>query len=149
MSTERRKGAATPMSDRLTYAQVADRIEAALGERPALSALRAGATRQRAGTSRGAALTAGMPSPTPGDPGSPSLFEAAAIDSWLANHPRRSWPRLLEELAAAAPEQRSAAVAAARAAGISWQRIVDAINAADGTTWTRQWAQQKFGRRSR
>lgn len=132
MSTEGRKGAATPMSDRLTYAQVADRIEAALGERPALSA-----------------LTAGMPSPTPGDPGSPSLFEAAAIDSWLANHPRHAWPRLLEDLAAAAPEQRSAAVAAARAAGISWQRIVDAINAADGTTWTRQWAQQKFGRRSR
>lgn len=136
------------MSKQLTYAQVADRIEAVLGERRALSALRAGATRERTATGLRNRITAGMPAPTPGAPGSPSLFDEDEIEAWLAQHPRREWVALREQLVAASPADRPAVVSRARAAGMSWRAIADIVNAADGTTWTRQWAQQKYGRRS-
>lgn len=130
----------------LTYAEVAARIEAVLGERPSLTTLRDAASRAATLPNPRNRVTAGMPRPTPGPPGSPSLFDAAEVDAWLASHPRRTWSDLRAAIADAKPEERAAAVASARAAGISWQTVADVINAADGTDFTRQWAQQKYGR---
>lgn len=134
------------MSDHLTYAQVADRIEAALGERPALTTLRDAVSRSDSLPAPLSRITAGMPVPTPGDPGSPSLFKASEVDAWLAGHPRREWPELLAAIAQTDHSSRGSAVINARAAGISWQAIADTINATDGTNFTRQWAQQKYSR---
>ena len=122
----------------LTYPQVADRIEAALGVRPALSTLRAAAAVSSRGTTR-TRLTAGMPGPVgrQGDSG-PALFELTAIDRWLARHPRRQLRRLQERLIAAPLARRPQAVARALHAGLSWQEIADALGEADGTTYSRQ-----------
>jgi hypothetical protein len=129
---------------RLTYAEVADRIEQELGVRPALSTLRAAAADRRRGTTR-TRLTAGMPAPAaPPRSGAPTLFSAAAIDRWLAKHQRRRIRMLQERVIAATPSHRTRVVRRAREAGLSWQEIADAINEADGTTHSRQWAQQRY-----
>lgn len=132
-------------SRRLTYVEVADRIEVALGVRPSSSTLRAAAAYGRRGTVR-TRVTAGMPAPVGiTRPGSPALFSASAIDRWLAHHPWHRIRTLQERIVAATPSHRTRVVQRARAAGLSWQEIADAINEADGTSHARQWAQQRFG----
>lgn len=134
------------MAGQYTYDQVADRIVAELGvPRPALSTLRAAAATAGRGTNQRVRVTAGMPRPLQGRVDRQVLFDATAIDTWLANHPARAARRARAALAAAAPEDRQAAVDQARASGLSWAEVVDAIAGAEGITRTRQWAQQLYG----
>lgn len=129
---------------RLTYVEVADRMEEALGVRPALSTLRAAAADSRRGTER-TRLTAGMPPPiTPATPRALALFSTPAIDRWLAKHPRRRIRMLQQRIIAATPAHRARVVSRAKQSGLSWQEIVDAINAADATSHSKQWAQQRY-----
>lgn len=130
------------------YDQVADRIVAELGvPRPARSTLRAAAATasRSSGTNRRVRVTAGMPRPREGRVDGQVLFDATAIDTWLANHPARAVRRVSAALAAAAPEDRQAAVDQARASGLSWAEVADAIAGAEGITRTRQWAQHLYG----
>ena len=134
------------MAGQYTYDQVADRIVAELGvPRPALSTLRAAAATASRGTNQRVRVTAGMPRPLQGRVDRQVLFDAKAIDTWLANHPARAVRRVRAALAAAAPEDRQAAVHQARALGLSWAEVADAIAGAQGITRTRQWAQQRYG----
>lgn len=131
--------------DLLTYRQLADRVERALGVRPALSSLRAAAATAGRGVAR-TRLTAGLPAPTSTtDATGQRLFLAAEVDAWLAGHPRRRIADHQRDLAAAPISQRPQAVAAARAAGLSWREIADALTDADGRAYSRQWAQQRYG----
>ncbi|GAA4758025.1 hypothetical protein GCM10023328_47350 [Modestobacter marinus] len=134
------------MAGHYTYDQVADRIVAELGvPRPALSTLRAAAATAGRGTNQRVRVTAGMPRPLQGRVDRQVLFDATEIDTWLANHPARAVRRARAALAAAAPEDRQAAVDQARASGLSWAEVADAIAGAEGITRTRQWAQQLYG----
>jgi len=131
--------------ENLTYEQLASRIETELGARPAISTLRAAvATRTRR---RSSDLTAGMPAPLsqPGS-GHRTVFDATAVEAWLRTHPRLQLRRLQQQLALVGHAERPAAVAAARRDGLSWQQIADACATADATSYTKQWAQQRYGR---
>ena len=128
----------------LSYRQLADRIEQALGARPALSTLRAAAADSGRGTPR-TRLTAGLPAPTArAAPGGPALFDAAAVQAWLAAHPRRLIRQEQQRLIRTPTPQRPRAVAHARRAGLSWRQVAEAFAQADGTSYTRQWAQQRY-----
>lgn len=125
----------TPTPATYSYDQVAERIEQVLGERPSKSALRAAPLRQRRTRGRRPGLTAGMPGPLP----SPSKtirarFSAAAVEEWLATHPRLEWARARHEaqtsLAAGKPTE--TAVSAALAGGLSWRQITAILNEHDG-----------------
>lgn len=133
---------------RLTYRDVADRIEAALGVRPAPSTLRAAAAVSGRGATR-ARITAGLPAPLPEpDAAGRTVFDAGAIDQWLAQHPRNRIHREQYRLAEAGPAERAAAVAHARGAGLSWQQVAEALGRTDGKSRSRQWAQQRFGQQA-
>jgi hypothetical protein len=139
---------ATRRGEQLTYPELVARIEQALGVRPALSTLRAAAAVQNRGKTR-TRVTGDMPASAPSpDPAGRTVFNAAAIDRWLARHPRRRIRQRQERLLTVSASRRPQAVAGARQAGLSWQQIADALGEADGTTYTRQWAQQRYGRRS-
>ena len=76
------------MAGQYTYDQVADRIVTELGlPRPALSTLRAAAATAVRGTNQRVRVTAGMPRPLQGRVNRQVVFDAAAIDTWLADHP--------------------------------------------------------------
>lgn len=131
------------LDELLSYADLANRVEQALGVRPALSTLRAAAaTDARSGVRT--RLTAGMPGPVTSGPAGRALFRASEVQAWLAEHPRRRLRRQQERLRDAPHQSRPRAVAAARAAGLSWQQVADALAEADGTTYSRQWAQQRY-----
>ena len=126
-----------------SYADVATRLEQALGERPSLSTLRAAAAaarRTRPGTTAPRRLTAGMPRPLDTPPGQEARFLATAIEAWLEDHPRVRQARARELLARALAQGGSEipAVAQARASGLSWRTIVDELSAADGRRRTIQ-----------
>ena len=128
-----------------TYAQVVDRIEEELGTRPALSTLRAARSVNGRGLNSRVRVTAGMPAPAARPVDGRTVFRAAAIDRWLAHHPSRRSHAAAAKLAGAPAHRRSPAVDRARAAGLSWQQIADALGAADGTTYSRQGVQQRYG----
>lgn len=118
-----------------SYDQVAERIEQVLGEQPSKSALRAAPLRQRRTRGRRPGLTAGMPAPLP----SPSKtirarFSAAAIEEWLALHPRLEWARAIRDAKAdlAAGQPTEDVVSAAFARGLSWRQITAILNDHDG-----------------
>lgn len=127
----------------LTYRELADQIEQAFGVRPALSTLRAAAADSRRGTTR-TRLTAGLPPPVRPSPAGPALFDTAAVQAWLAGHPWRRLRQEQERLMRRPAAQRPQAVAEARRAGLSWRQIADALSEADRTSYTRQWAQQRY-----
>lgn len=131
----------------LSYVELADRIHQVLGVRPAVATLRtATANRDRPG--RGTALITGMPTPLPTrGPGGRAQFDPAAVTTWLRQHPQLVIRHHEQALQGVPAPERAPAVAAARAAGLSWQQVADACAAADATTYTRQWAQQRYGRR--
>ena len=137
----------SPAARHYTYAELADRIAAELGERPSLSTLRAAGATASHGTNSRVRITAGMPPPAAHTVDGRAVFRATAIEQWLRRHPRRAQQAARDRLQTASPARRAAAVDRARQAGLSWQEVVDVINAADGTARTRQWAQQRFGRR--
>ena len=125
-----------PEPQTYTYAQLAERIEAALGVRPAASTLRAAAAEARrtpANQSR-PRLTMGMPSPQPdGAPGMAVEFSAAEVDRWLAEHPWRGWAAARADLVEAAAtastsEHVAQAVGQARRSGMSWRQITEVLN---------------------
>lgn len=130
----------------LTYTELADRIHQVLGVRPAPATLRAAsATSTRPG--RGAGLTVGMPAPVPlRDVAGRVQFDPTEIEAWLQHHPQLVRRRRQQALTAAPRAARAAAVDTARTAGLSWQEIAEACGAADHTSYTRQWAQQRYGR---
>lgn len=136
------------MSEKLlSYAELAERIHQVLGVRPAESTLRA-ATANRDRPGRGTAVTTGMPAPlAQRDPAGHAQFDPVAVDTWLHRHPQLTIRRHQQELRTGPVSGRATAVAAAREAGLSWQQVAAACAAADGTTYTRQWAQQRYGRR--
>lgn len=118
------------------YPDVAARIEAVLGVRPSLTTLRAAAAEQtRTGLRPGhERITAGLPRPLPTPPGVAAEFDQAAIEEWLADHPRLRRARAAAAAAAAiaAGDVETAVVAQARAAGVSWARIVEILVDHDG-----------------
>lgn len=131
----------------LSYSQVADRIEAALGVRPAPSTLRAAAADNSRGGTR-IRVTAGMPAPVPPHPGGndPPRFDATAIDRWLADHPRLKRSRSRQRLVAAPAGRREQAVARAVREGLSWQVIAGALGEADGASYSRQGVHARYRR---
>lgn len=123
----------------LTYQQLADKIESALGARPAISTLRTAGTRTTG-------ILAGLPRPLyPAQGRLSPLFSAAQVDEWLANHQIRRQQAAVAELIAASPSQRAAAVAAARSERVSWVRIADAISQADGRRISYQAVAKRYG----
>jgi len=134
------------MTVHYTYDQVADRIVAELGvPRPALSTLRAAVATAGRGMNSRVRVTAGMPRPQQGRVTRQVVFDVTAVETWLANHPARAARRVREALAAAALEDRQNAVDQARAAGLSWAEVADALATVEGVSRTRQWAQQRYG----
>lgn len=133
--------------DFLSYIELAERIHQVLGVRPAVSTLRA-ATANRDRPGRGTAVTTGMPAPlAQRDLAGRAQFDPAAVDTWLRRHPQLTIRRNQQTLRTAPVSKRETAVGKARAAGLSWQQVADACAAADGANYTRQWAQQRYGRR--
>jgi hypothetical protein len=130
----------------LSYTELADRIHQVLGHRPAEATLRAAAANwDRPG--RGTAVTTGMPAPlSHRDALGRAQFDAVAVEAWLEQHPQLAIRRHQRAVAEAPFAQRAEAVGAARVAGVSWQEIADACGAADHRSYTRQWAQQRYGR---
>src|SRR5699024_1119429 len=88
-------------------------------------------------------LTSGLPAPREG--GERLLFDEAQIEEWISAHPARAGDRLEEELQ---PEETAAeradAIARARAAGLSWAKIADAIARVDGRPVSRELVRQVF-----
>lgn len=113
-----------------TYEQLAAAIEQALGVRPALSTLRAAQAEARTAVgTRRRSLTAGMPAPLPST-GGPALFDAATVDRWLADHPRRALQKATEQATDAlrAGTSEAQVVARARENGLSWRQITAVLN---------------------
>lgn len=134
------------MADSYTYDQVANRIADELGIRPTASTLRAGSSATGHGRATGRArITVGMPSPRPHLVSRRAVFDAAAIEAWLADHPHRALNRAVAALEQAPAGGLDAAVASARAAGLSWAQVAAALTTATGMSRTRQWAQWRFG----
>ena len=129
----------------LDYTDLADRIEAVFGERPALVTLRtavARPSRRKVSPS----LTAGLPAPvTPS--GARTRFSASAIEEWLAHHPRLRQAVLMRQIIEATTDDRDQVITAAREAGRSGDATAPAGGTAAGTTHSQPWAQQKYGLR--
>lgn len=132
------------------YQDVADRIEAVLGVRPATSTLR-GATAQDRRTEglrpRHDRVTAGMPRPlSEVSPERQARFDADQIERWLANHPRlrkqRAEHAALQGLTSGAREVD--VVRTARAAGLTWARIASILTDHDGHSRTRQGLMKRY-----
>lgn len=121
-----------------TYAELAERIEQVLGERPSRSALRAELARRPAERSQHRPrATAGIPPPLPATSRTaPSAFAVEAVEQWLEYHPRRAWNTAISELthALTTGQDLTHAISSARAAGLSWRQITTAMNAVDGRT---------------
>lgn len=130
---------------RMTYQEVADRIEEAFGERPTYTMLRF-AVSSPSTKKVGPGLTTGLPAPVSA-PGKGVRFSAREIEDWIARHPRRRHDELMRSIIEAPPEQRDQVIRSARDEGLSWEAIAQAISTATGTTYTKQGAQKKYGRR--
>ncbi len=125
-----------------SYADVRARLREELGVDVAESTLRAGFAEAGTPASR---ITAGMPTPLPGSGRNrPARFAAAAIETWLAMHPRRLQEAALDAIAASTAAERSSMVAQARALHVSWARIAAAIGAAEGRPYSRQAAFKRY-----
>jgi len=98
---------------------------------------------------------AGLPAPL--NPGESALeFDTAAVEEWLAAHPRLQRASQLEALYEglvasldATPRQgdqlRADAVHQARSVGLSWAQIADQIGVVDGREVTRQAVAKRYG----
>ena len=133
-----------------SYEDLADRIEAVLGERPSLSALRAAhAEDQRRGAKRGRPrITAGMPRPrASASRTAPARFASVDVEAWLTTHPRRRWDEALrlagERLAQGDDEE--ATVRAALEAGLSWAAIAGLLSVHEGRPVAKSSAYYRFG----
>ncbi len=133
-----------------SYEDLADRIEAVLGERPSLSSLRAApAEDQRRGAKKGRPrITAGMPRPRPSATRtSPARFAPEDIEAWLADHPRRRWDaaRQLAGERLAQGHDEEEAVRLALEDGLSWAAIAEVLSTHEGRTVAKSSAYFRFG----
>lgn len=111
-----------------TYAEVAARIAGAFPARPAptVNALRNAVARQ---ATRGAA--GGMPARSNSPAAPVALFDAEAIDRWIAQgHP---WAVFESVVALWGADQRSEAIVTGRRSGLSWDELAQARSIAEGT----------------
>lgn len=88
-----------------------------------------------------------MPAPLPApSPTAPAQFDASAVESWLADHPRKAWDAVEttanESLASGTAVE--TVVSEALAGGLSWQVITDLISAHDGRQWTKAGVHKKY-----
>lgn len=143
------------MSEGYTVADVQDRVEAALGERPSANDVHRESGRSANRPNARVRLMAGLPAPL--NPGESALeFDSAAVEEWLAGHPRLQRASQLEALYEglvasldATPRQgdqlRADAVHQARSVGLSWAQIADQIGIVDGREVTRQAVAKRYG----
>lgn len=130
---------------RMTYAEVADRIEEEFGERPTYTMLRF-AVSSPSTKKVALGLTTGLPAPV-SPPGTGVRFSAKEIEDWITQHPRRRHDELMHSIIEAPAERRDQVIITARHEGLSWEGIAQAISTATGTSYTKQGAQKKYGRR--
>ncbi len=135
------------MSGRRTYTltQVADRLEAVFGQRPALSTLRSAQFEETRVTAPKPPIriTAGMPRPAETAP--ELRYWATEIEAWLRNHPRKINEAAIDKFRRAAVRNRPAAVASARAEGVSWAQVAQVLGELDGRSYSRQAMSQRYG----
>lgn len=122
-----------PAAAGYSYDELARRISAVLQiPPPSLSTLRAAAAeaRRTPGTKCQARLTYGMPPPQRVD--GHAVFERAAVEAWLANHPRQSSQAAIARLRRAVDAgcDLRTAVEEARRASLSWRAIADSLTKA-------------------
>lgn len=135
------------MSTTLSVEEVLDHIESAFGRRPTANAIHLAVSRARAGASSRAAwrssLTSGLP--VAHDSGQGLVFNQTEIEEWIRTHPARAGERLNEQLVAhETAAERAEAVARARAEGLSWERIAQAIARVDGRPVSRELVRRVF-----
>lgn len=136
------------MADTLGYPELADRITATIGIRPARSTLRAAVSRPKPTPSRGRpSITAGMPQPLPSDrPTQPARFDTAQVERWLANHPLLAWNRAVttarEQLAAGREVEQ--VIAEARSHGLPWRTITELVGSAQDVPTTVAGVHKKY-----
>lgn len=126
-----------------SYTDLADRIEAVLGVRPALSTLRAAAAKDRRTHGlrpRHDRLTAGMPPARETGPRGRAGFDADQVEQWLADHPRllKQHARIAAQTALSRGDQEIDVVREARASGLPWLQIAELLTGHDGKPRTRQ-----------
>lgn len=119
-----------------------------LSKPPSTSTLRTAQVRQRR-PNAATSIVAGMPAPLPHRLAGRTVFDATAIDRWIAAHPRRQrqavWRRLVSGLRRVRrDDKRTALVVAAVQAGLSWQEVADAFAEVDGQPRSRQWAHDRY-----
>lgn len=131
----------------LSTEEVLDRIEIAFGARPTSNAIHLAVSRARgteiAYTSWRSSLTSGLP--VPREEGDRLVFDQEQVEEWIRTHPARAGERLEEELVAdETAEERAAAVSRARAEGLSWVKIAEAIASIDGRPVSRELVRKVF-----
>lgn len=130
------------------YAEIAERIAAALGERPSLSTLRAASAQTRRTSTPKARprLTLGMPQPLPHARTAPAQFDAAEVDRWLANHPLRGWLAAVEQLRQdlQTTGETEGTIARALQAGLSWRQITRILVEVDHKSRTTGGVHKKY-----
>ncbi len=132
-----------PMTREYSYAEVRARLREELGVDVTESTLRAGFAEAGTPTSR---VTAGMPAPLPAvHRNRPARFDAAAIEAWLATHPRLHQEAALAAIGSASASELTRLVAQARVLHVSWARIAAAISEAEGRPYSRQAAFKRYG----
>ena len=122
-----------PAAAGYSYDELARRISAVLQiPPPSLSTLRAAAAeaRRTPGTKCQARLTYGMPPPQRVD--GHVVFERAAVETWLANHPRQSSQAAIARLRRAVDAgcDLRTAIEEARRESLSWRAIADTLTKA-------------------
>ena len=143
------------MSGSYTVADVQDRVEATLGERPSANDVHRESARSANRPNARVRLMAGLPAPLNAGDGALE-FDSVAVEGWLAAHPRLQRASQLEALYEglvssldATPRQgeqlRADAVHQARSAGLSWAQIADQIGMVDGREVTRQAVAKRYG----
>lgn len=143
------------MSSSYTVSDVQNRVEAVLGERPTANDVHRESGRAGQRPNARVRLMAGLPAPT--NTGESVLeFDPAAVEAWLAAHPRLQRASQLEELYEqlvasldATPREgdqlRADAIHRARSVGLSWAQIADQIGLVDGREVTRQAVAKRYG----
>lgn len=116
---------------------LADRIEEVLGERPSMSALRAAAAKDRrtGSTLPRPRVTVGMPPRLPATSRTAAAeFDVAAVEAWLAHHPRLPWQRAVAEMSESLSRgvSEEQVVATALQAGLPWRTVAAELHAYDG-----------------
>lgn len=133
--------------ERYSVSDVVLRLEEEFGQRTTANAVHKAVGRPRRANSR-ASLVAGLPGPVAAESGA-LLFDAAEVEQWLAEHPRRVMQQALQQLerrvrGPRTSEDLRAAVTAARADGLSWAQVAEVLSRVDRPV-SRQAVAERFG----